>query len=142
MRILVFFLAVESGMAALRAAATSTAARYTDRMCRALLIGLALLAAACGRTAGPPTAAASRLVERAGLTMGSELRLTAWTDDEPAAAAAFDAAFKEFDRLDRLMSVWKSDSDIVRLNAAAGRHAVHVSPEVLQTLHAARQVSD
>ena len=73
--------------------------------------------------------------------MGSELRLTAWTDDEPAALAAFEEVFREFDRLDALMSVWREGSDIVRLNAAAGQHPVPVSREVRETLGAAGQVS-
>ena len=56
--------------------------------------------------------------------MGSPLQLTAWTRDEPGAVAAFEAVFAEFDRLDRLMSVWKEGSDVTRLNAAAGQAPV------------------
>jgi FAD:protein FMN transferase len=82
------------------------------------------------------------MVERAELAMGSELRLTAWTSDEPRAMAAFAAVFSEFNRLDALMSVWKPLSDVVRLNAAAGQHPVPVSPEVLKALQAAHDVSD
>jgi thiamine biosynthesis lipoprotein len=74
--------------------------------------------------------------------MGSELRLSAWTDDEPKAAAAFEAVFAEFDRLDGLMSVWRDGSDIVRLNAAAGVSPVPVSKETREVLHAAHQVSE
>lgn len=83
-----------------------------------------------------------RLVERAGPAMGSELRLTAWTTDEAAARSEFGAVFKEFDRLDGLMSVWRKGSDILRLNAAAGEHAVPVSPEVREVLGIAHQVSE
>src|SRR5258706_1197492 len=83
-----------------------------------------------------------RLVERARPAMGSELRLTAWTTDEPAAVAAFDAVFAEFERLEGLMSVWRPGSDILRLNAAAGEHPVPVSPEIVEVLGIARQVSD
>ncbi len=74
--------------------------------------------------------------------MGTELRLTASGSDEARAVAAFDAVFAEFDRLDRLMSVWHEGSDIERLNAAAGTHPVTVSPEVLEVLHAARRISE
>jgi FAD:protein FMN transferase len=83
-----------------------------------------------------------RLVERARPAMGSELRLTAWTTDEPAAVAGFDAVFAEFERLEALMSVWRPGSDILRLNAAAGDHPVTVSPEVVEVLAVARQVSE
>jgi thiamine biosynthesis lipoprotein len=74
--------------------------------------------------------------------MGSEVRLTAWTDDEPRALRAFEKAFNEFDRLDRLHSVWKDGSDVLRVNAAAGQSPVRVSPETLEVLRVARQVSE
>jgi thiamine biosynthesis lipoprotein len=82
------------------------------------------------------------LVTRSGLAMGSSLELTAWTADAPSADAAFAAVFAEFDRLDRMMSVWKPDSEIVRLNAAAGDHAVPVSPELIEVLERARTISE
>jgi thiamine biosynthesis lipoprotein len=82
------------------------------------------------------------LVERAGLAMGSELRLSAWTTNRAAAQSAFDAVFREFDRLDALMSVWKADSDVLRVNAAAGKRAVPVDGDVREILHIARQVSE
>ena len=74
--------------------------------------------------------------------MGSQLRLAAWTPDETAAVAAFDQVFREFDRLDALMSVWRPGSDVVRLNEAAGQHPVAVSPDTLEVLAAARQASE
>jgi thiamine biosynthesis lipoprotein len=89
----------------------------------------------------PAHRAEARLVERAQVAMGSELRLTAWASDEPATLSAFAAVFDEFERLDALMSVWRDGSDVLRLNAAAGRQPVHVSPEVLEVLRAAQQMS-
>ena len=74
--------------------------------------------------------------------MGSELRLTAWTADEAAAQSSFDAVFKEFDRLDALMSVWRAGSDVLRINAAAGDAAVPVSADVREALRTARQISE
>jgi thiamine biosynthesis lipoprotein len=41
-----------------------------------------------------------------------------------------------------MMSVWKNGSDVVRLNAAAGRQAVIVAPETREVLKIARQISD
>ena len=84
----------------------------------------------------------SHIVERAGVAMGSELRLTARTVDEAAAAAAFDAVFTEFERLDALMSVWRAGSDVLRINAAAGERALPVSDDVRAALRTARQVSE
>ena len=114
--------------------------------------GIPLLAGACAAALGactnPPTAGeapsapAASLVTRPRLAMGSSLELTAWTADEKGAVAAFDAVFAEFERLDRLMSVWKEGSDVTRVNAAAGRAPVRVSAETLEVLTVARQASD
>jgi thiamine biosynthesis lipoprotein len=107
-----------------------------------LAIVLLALAAVTACRGGAPPPASPHLVERAGVAMGSELSLTAWAADEGAAQAAFDAAFKEFDRLDALMSVWRDGSDVLRVNAAAGEHAVPVSAEVREALRTARQISE
>jgi thiamine biosynthesis lipoprotein len=74
--------------------------------------------------------------------MGSALRLAVWTSNEPGAHAAFDEVFAEFDRLENLMSVWRQDSDILRVNQAAGVRPVKVSGEVRETLKTARQISE
>jgi thiamine biosynthesis lipoprotein len=74
--------------------------------------------------------------------MGSTLRLTAWTIDEPGAKAAFDDVFAEFDRLEKMMSTWIADSDIQRVNRAAGTRPEHVSTEVRDVLKDARRISE
>ena len=74
--------------------------------------------------------------------MGTEIRLTAVSADEVATVAAFSQVFADFDRLDRLLSVWKPESEVVRLNAAAGDHPVPVSTETREVLRAAREVSE
>jgi thiamine biosynthesis lipoprotein len=97
---------------------------------------IVVLSAACA-----PRASA-RAVERVRVSMGSELRLTAWTADERGAWSAFDAVFNEFDRLESLMSTWRPGSDVERLNAAAGQQPVHVSSDVIAVLLTARQASE
>jgi thiamine biosynthesis lipoprotein len=74
--------------------------------------------------------------------MGTELKLTAWTADEPAATTAFEAVIDEFDRLEDLMSNWREGSDVLRINAAAGRHPVPVGAEIRDVLRTARQMSE
>jgi thiamine biosynthesis lipoprotein len=111
-------------------------------MSRALVIvACVTVLSGCGANS-PPAAAESAIVERSRVSMGSEVHLTAWTADEPAALAAFEAAFDEFDRLDALMSVWKEGSEIERLNAAAGETPVPISRDVLDVLSMARQTSE
>jgi hypothetical protein len=103
-----------------------------------LTMALGIAGAACHRAA----ASSHQLVERTRLSMGSELHVTAWTNDRPAALVAFDAVFAEFDRLEDLLSVWRPASDIVRLNAAAGQHRVPVSPDTREVLRISHQISD
>ena len=74
--------------------------------------------------------------------MGSQLRLAAWTADEPSAVAAFEQVFREFDRLEARLSIWNPGSDVVRINEAAGRTAVAVSRDTIVVLEAAAQASE
>ena len=103
----------------------------------------ALLLAIVGACRGPARdSSASRGVERVGVAMGSELHLTAWTTDPAAARSAFDDVFRELERLEALMSVWRENSDVLRINAAAGERAVRVDSDVREVLHIAKQVSE
>src|SRR5438552_5859381 len=101
---------------------------------------VAIGAMACSRTA--PDARGPHLLERTKPAMGTELHLFAFVEDEKRALAAFDEVFKEFDRLENLMSIWRDGSDVQRLNAAAGDHPVPVSEEVRDVLRTAKQVSE
>jgi FAD:protein FMN transferase len=105
----------------------------------ALGLSSAMMLAGCGDPADPRSAA---LVERAQVSMGSEVRLSAWATDEAAALSAFDEAFGEFQRLDALLSVWREGSDVQRLNQAAGIAPVAVADETLQVLAAAIEMGD
>lgn len=73
--------------------------------------------------------------------MGTKLDVTVWTTDDKAADQAFDHVFREFDRLDALLSVWKDGSDVLRINAAAGKEPVKVSGETIDVLSIAHDVS-
>ena len=110
-------------------------------MTRALVLLAFAALIGCRADRSSETAPAG-IVERSRVSMGSEVHLTAWTADERAATAAFEAVFDEFDRLDALMSVWKEGSDIEKLNRAAGDKAVPVSAEVREVLNMARQASE
>jgi len=118
------------------------AARFQPRL---ILLLTATLAAACSRAPERDHTRPSKepyAFSKQTVTMGSALQVTLWTADDPGATAAFDAVFAEFDRLDRLLSVWKEGSDVLRLNQAAGREPVPVSPETIEVLTVARQVSE
>ncbi len=82
-----------------------------------------------------------RLIERSRVSMGSQLKLAAWTTDEPRAVDTFEHVFREFDRLESLLSVWKDGSDVVRMNQNAGITPVTVSQDTLNVLGEAAEAS-
>ncbi|MBK6685688.1 MAG: FAD:protein FMN transferase [Deltaproteobacteria bacterium] len=117
---------------------------------RPLLLGLCLLGA-CTSPA-PPVAPADlglvatstqvvdprRPVHRSYDVMGTQMTLTAFTADEAKAVLAFDDAYREMKRLEDLLTVWKPDSDVSRINAAAGNGVgVKVQPETMECLRLA-----
>ncbi len=117
-------------------------------LCCSVLV-LPLLGSACTNAHSPAPAEADRTeapsapaVERTHETMGTLLRVTVSTAETAAAEQACREVFAEFDRLDALLSVWKPDSEVLRLNAAAGSHPVPVSAETREVLRIARQVSE
>lgn len=105
------------------------------------LVGIATLILA-GCSAGPSQSAGARPIERVGLAMGSELRVRVFTADPDSARSAIDAVFAEFDRLDRLLSVWRDGSDVQRINGAAGVDAITVSEDTIAVLKTAQQISE
>jgi thiamine biosynthesis lipoprotein len=76
------------------------------------------------------------------MSMGSLVELSARAPSEADAVAAFAAAFAEFDRLDGQLSVWKEDSEVVRLNAHAGRGPVPIGRDTMAVLKQAIQGSE
>jgi thiamine biosynthesis lipoprotein len=105
-------------------------------------VGIVLAVVAAGGACRPAATPEPRRVAAERLAMGSLLRLTAWTTDEPRAQAAFGQVFADFDRLDALLSVWRTGSDVQRLNAAAGQAPIPVHEDTRRVLQAARQVSE
>ena len=73
--------------------------------------------------------------------MGSQLTLAAWTTDEARAIDTFEHVFREFDRLESLLSVWKNESDVVRMNKNAGIGPVRVSQDTINVLREAAEAS-
>jgi thiamine biosynthesis lipoprotein len=91
--------------------------------------------AAGGRAPEPPR---DHVISRTHEAMGTVIALQAWAEDDEATVAAF----AEFDRVDRLMTTWIEDSDVSRINAAAGSgKGVPVSDEVILVLLEARKAS-
>lgn len=68
--------------------------------------------------------------------MGSVYTIVAYGEDRGKLMAAVDQAFEEVRRLDRMLSNYKKDSELSRVNAGAGVAQVQVSEELFRLLEA------
>jgi FAD:protein FMN transferase len=68
--------------------------------------------------------------------MGAPLEILFFAGNRQNAFAAFEEAFREADRLDRMLSVYHEDSDVSRVNRMAG-NKVSVSPKVVELMQSA-----
>jgi thiamine biosynthesis lipoprotein len=62
--------------------------------------------------------------------MGTAVRVELWHEDAKAARAAMAAVIDEMHRVDRLMSPYKEDSELSRINREAAKGPVRISPEM------------
>lgn len=92
----------------------------------AFAIGILIGIQACG-SGGEP-------VRRTQVVMGTLVDITVTAPDEERAQAAITQAFDEMSRIEQLMSTYLPDSEISRINRAAGKEAVPVSPEVEEVI--------
>jgi thiamine biosynthesis lipoprotein len=107
---------------------------------RPLFLTIALWSvAACAPAPEPPR---PFLATSERVSMGSQLKLSAWTTNERDTELAFEQVFREFDRLEALLSVWKDGSDVVRMNQNAGITPVAVSRDTIEVLRTAHEASE
>jgi thiamine biosynthesis lipoprotein len=95
--------------------------------------------------AAPAPEAGARVVARTLPVMGTEVTFSAYTGDADTAEQAFTAAYDEIRRLERLMTDWERpgepESDIVKINKAAGKKAVKVDPETIEVIEKSLEMS-
>lgn len=79
--------------------------------------------------------------------MGTVVQVRAFLPTQPTPAREtelaghLEAAIREIRRLEALMTTWQPDSDISKVNAAAGHSKVAVSPEVYEVLARSQEFS-
>ena len=114
--------------------------------CVTLLAGLAPMAdiappappPAVHAAAAPLSGRPAQVFARTYPVMGTEATFSAYTADRAQAERAFAAAYDEIRRVELLMTDWERpgvpESDVVRINKAAGKKAVHVSAETIAVI--------
>ncbi|BAU49316.1 thiamine biosynthesis lipoprotein ApbE [Sulfurifustis variabilis] len=73
--------------------------------------------------------------------MGTEVRVELWHEDPDAGRAGIAAVMEEMRRIDRLMSTYKPESELSRLNREAARGPVRVSRELFDLITRALEFS-
>ncbi|MEK7803628.1 MAG: FAD:protein FMN transferase, partial [Deltaproteobacteria bacterium] len=74
--------------------------------------------------------------------MGTVVEITLSGRNETSLNTAAEAAFNEIKRLEGLMSHYTNDSDVARINKAAGKDAVAVSMETMEVIEASLEISE
>lgn len=77
--------------------------------------------------------------------MGTHLAFAGYTNpklDENGVQAAFEAAISEFQRIEVMMTTWRSDSELSRVNAAAGKAPSPVSDETRLVIEESLRASE
>ena len=82
----------------------------------------------------PGYAASPHVVKRGQMHMGTLVFLTAVAPDKRLAHDAIEQGFAEIHRLEQILSTWIPDSELSRINAAAGQRAVKAGPETMDLL--------
>ena len=74
--------------------------------------------------------------------MGTRISVEVWNDVPAAGAAAIDTVIAEMHRIDELMSVYKPESQLSRVNRDAAQSPVKVDPELAQLISRALEFSE
>lgn len=73
--------------------------------------------------------------------MGTRITVEFWDEDERHAEQCAEQVFSEMRRIDALMSPYKSDSELSRINQQAAEQAVEISEEMFRLLKKSLQMS-
>ncbi|MET0281939.1 MAG: FAD:protein FMN transferase [Steroidobacteraceae bacterium] len=73
--------------------------------------------------------------------MGTRCAVELWAEDRQRGEAAIDAVFADMRRIDTLMSTYKPESEVSRVNRDAGSAPVAITPELFALLETAQYYS-
>jgi thiamine biosynthesis lipoprotein len=89
-----------------------------------------------------PAASRADWISRDEAIMGTRCAVELWADDRARGEAAITSVFDDMKRIDRLMSTWKEDTEISRVNREAGKHPVKISEESFRLLQQSVKYSE
>lgn len=104
-----------------------------------MLLTAWLLGLSAGRAPAPEGSAV--VAVRARYLMGTTCRVTAWHEEADRAGRAAAAALDEVAAVEALLSTWRDDSELSRLNRRAGEGPVEVSADLAAFLDVALRVA-
>ena len=81
-------------------------------------------------------------VRRSQPLLGTYVVVTAYGADQAKTLAAITAAFDEIRRIDSLMSLHRTDSELSRVNATAATKAVSISPDLFKVISYALAIAE
>lgn len=73
--------------------------------------------------------------------MGTEVSVFLWSDDPEAGRRALEEVFSEADRIDRLMSTYKDESEISKINREAAQQPVVAGAELFRLIQRSLDIS-
>jgi thiamine biosynthesis lipoprotein len=89
-----------------------------------------------------PGAAHAEWITRNEAIMGTRCAVELWSDDKVTGEAAITSVFDDMKRIDRLMSTWKEDTEISKVNREAAKHPVRISQELFDLLQVSVEYSE
>ncbi len=83
-----------------------------------------------------------RTLQKTETIMGTDVTITVVAGTIEESEAAIEAGMAELRRLDAMMSLYKDGSEITKVNLAAGKKPVKVSPEMMEVMERAAEISE
>ncbi len=83
----------------------------------------------------------ARTVQKTETIMGTDVTITVVAQSTEEGEASIEAGMAELRRLDAMMSLYKDTSEITKVNLAAGKYPVKVSPEMIEVVEQAAEIS-
>lgn len=90
----------------------------------------------------PSSSQSLNLFKHHQVAMGTMIEIILMGGDEEGADQAALQAFQEIRRIQTLMSPWIDSSDVARINRSAGKEWVKVSPETMEVIKKAKEISE